>query len=76
MAKLEDRWACEMCGATFVKPMDVRDEVMIVNGANSRAWAYVCEACIKRTVQVLDEAFPENKYAVRERMKPQMTVGR
>ena len=63
------RWSCELCGKEFDTPYAVRDQVVVMNGEDDRAYPYVCSKCIKSLVSTLDELFPKNKYAVRAKEK-------
>jgi len=56
------------CAAKVVDtPYAVRDQVVVMNGENDRAYTYVCVKCIKGVAEALDDLFPNNKYAVRAR---------
>ena len=64
---IPQKFECELCGKAFEKALDVRDEIAVMNGENTRCYAYVCSACIKDFVEAMDDLFPKSKYAVRRK---------
>jgi len=67
MAVIPVKFQCELGGESYDTALEVRDEIAVQNGADSRAYAYVCADHLKQVVALLDREFVNNKYAERAR---------
>ena len=62
MSEIPRRYECEMCKRVFVKQTAVRNDVVLQNGEHSRMYGEMCDNCATRIAELLDKAFPRNKY--------------
>lgn len=47
----------------------MKNDVSLINGTYSRVYADVCDDCLKRLANVIDDKFPRNKIALKKEEK-------
>lgn len=50
---------CDICGNKFSKPESVRNDITIVNGDHSGLWKNVCDSCVKKVYEHIQELIRE-----------------
>lgn len=71
--KYESFFRCDLCNCKFESGNEVRNDVCLMNGTYSRIFSDVCDECIKRLANAIDEKFPKNKSMLKKDAK--MTAG-
>lgn len=64
--KFECFYRCDLCQKKFDTGREVKNDVTLMNGTYSRIFGDVCDDCLRKTANLIDEHFPRNKTIVRK----------
>lgn len=54
-------YRCDLCNGKFDSGKEVKNDVCLMNGSNSRVFGDVCDTCLAKMVRIVDQEFPKNK---------------
>lgn len=59
--KYSSFYKCDLCQKKFDTGREVKCDVSLLNGTGSRVYADVCNPCLAKVADIIDDNFPRNE---------------